>query len=148
MNRPSCTFLGFVCSLWAGIVVGVSLLATPVKFEAASLPLHVALEVGRYTFRALERFEWILAAVTLALAFQSRIKGWSLYALGGVGLMMALQQAWLLPALDERVTLVLSGQTPPPSSLHWVFVVLESLKILFLIVVALRTGLRAPEERE
>lgn len=35
-----------VALFWAGMLAGVSFLATPVKFEAASLSLPVALEVG------------------------------------------------------------------------------------------------------
>jgi len=39
--------------VWMGIVIGVSFLATPVKFTADSLTRPVALDVGRATFHAL-----------------------------------------------------------------------------------------------
>ena len=39
--------------IWAGIIFGVSLLATPAKFLAPDLSLTEALQVGRVTFRVL-----------------------------------------------------------------------------------------------
>ena len=40
--------------LWAGLVLGVSFVATPVKFLAPSLSLADALAVGRVTFEGPE----------------------------------------------------------------------------------------------
>src|SRR5690606_35153067 len=42
--------LAFVTLLWLGLLLGVSFLATPVKFAAPTLTLAVALDVGRVTF--------------------------------------------------------------------------------------------------
>jgi hypothetical protein len=36
--------------LWAGMLLGVSFIATPAKFLAPSLPLAQALDVGRSSF--------------------------------------------------------------------------------------------------
>ncbi|MBO0735377.1 MAG: hypothetical protein J2P48_02230 [Alphaproteobacteria bacterium] len=38
-------------TLWVGILSGVSYIATPLKFRAASLTRAAALEVGRVTFQ-------------------------------------------------------------------------------------------------
>jgi hypothetical protein len=58
---------GVVALVWIGLLIGVSLLATPVKFRAPSLDLPVALDVGRHTFAAFNLVE-IFALVLLALA--------------------------------------------------------------------------------
>src|SRR5690606_9509596 len=54
--------------VWIGALLGVSFLATPVKFLAPSLTLPVALDVGRQTFHWLNRVEIVLAAATLVSA--------------------------------------------------------------------------------
>lgn len=43
--------VAIVSLVWAGMIVGVSGLATPAKFVAPSLNLPIALEVGRVTFQ-------------------------------------------------------------------------------------------------
>ena len=57
--------------VWMGIVIGVSFLATPVKFTADSLTRPVALDVGRATFHALAYLEWVLAALLVIAALAS-----------------------------------------------------------------------------
>src|SRR5690606_25219456 len=63
-----------------------------------------------------------------------------------LALAVALQALWLLPLLDARVETIIQGGTPPPSSLHDVYVVLEALKrgalvgAAWLAVAAMRGG--------
>jgi hypothetical protein len=120
-----------------GIVVGVSFLATPVKFSAPSLDLATALEVGRVTFRLLARVEWVLALVLLGTA---RLSGqrlsWSAYVAIGI---VALESIWLLPALGARTDAIRAGIAVPPSHLHTGFIVAELGKCLALA----HTGTRA-----
>ena len=47
----------FIAYVWLGLVLGVSFLATPVKFRAKSLTRPVALDVGRTTFHAFGKLE-------------------------------------------------------------------------------------------
>jgi hypothetical protein len=53
---------------------------------------------------------------------------------------------WLLPLLDARVGLIIAGQTPPASSLHSGYVVLEAVKAIALLatgIIAANATLRA-----
>ena len=117
--------------LWAGIVIGVSFIATIAKFDAPSLTLPVALDVGRHTFAPLARIEWGLWLALLLAAALGRTAT-RLTAVAALAAILALQALWLLPALDARVELVLAGATPPPSSLHLLFVAGELLKVAIL----------------
>lgn len=131
MSRLAVGVLPLAC-LWAGILIGVSFIATIAKFNAPSLTLPVALDVGRHTFAPLARIEWALWA---ALLLATWLAGWGpmrATALIGIGGVLALQALWLLPALDARVELVLTGATLPASRLHLLFVACETGKLLLL----------------
>lgn len=120
--------------LWAGLVLGVSFLATPVKFRAASLSLPVALEVGSHTFHLLTRVEVGLGLVLAAVAWlPAGSRSWS-YVLWCLPLALVLVQiVAVLPPLDARLRLIVDGGTPDPSHLHLVYVGLESAKVCLLI---------------
>lgn len=58
----------FAISLrWLGLLIGVAFLATPVKFLAPCLTMAVAFDVGRYTFAAFNKVEWLCAVALLAI---------------------------------------------------------------------------------
>jgi hypothetical protein len=128
--------------LWAGIAIGVAFLATPAKFLAPSLSLPDALDVGRATFAVYNRAELGLLALLLLIGAASRAPWRWYFALAVPGSIVLLQAAWLIPALDDRVTTILAGGAPPAdSNLHGVYIAAELTKIAALIVF----GLRPPE---
>lgn len=119
-----------VSILWAGMLLGVSFLATPVKFQAPSLNLATALEVGRVTFAYFAPVEWGLASLLCLLTIairRMRLESAMVVALGAIVLMQA---AWLLPALDVRVAAVIAGDPLPNSIHHRFYALLEGLKVL------------------
>jgi len=120
-------------SVWAGIVIGVSLMATPVKFQASSLAMPTALEVGRYTFRLLARVELCLLIAMIVFAGLARPSFAAVVMLIVVVLAVVVQRLWLLPALDARVAAILAGTAVTGSSLHRVFALLECVKSALLI---------------
>jgi hypothetical protein len=119
------------------MLVGVSFLATPVKFVVQDLSLPVALQVGQATFDLFARVEWGLAAALVAtsgLAWRQRPLALVLVlAIAGV---VAVQAVWLLPALDARVDQIVAGVTPAASSHHMLYASLEAAKALLLAAAA------------
>lgn len=128
--------------IYAGLVVGVTFIATPAKFLAPHLSIPVALEVGRHTFHVFNRIEWIILLCLLLCGLVRRPQGRWWFILGGASAVVAVQGAWLLPILDARVQLIIEGGSPAPSSLHRVYVGLEALKVLTLL-----TSLKRPSGR-
>lgn len=121
-------------AVWIGLLLGVSFLATPVKFLAPSLPLAVALDVGRHTFAVFNKVEWLLAVTTLILLFgvRSRLSGLMIIV---ICVVVAAETLWLLPELDRRVALIIAGQQPVASTRHNLYIVLEIVKLIALVVV-------------
>ena len=123
--------------LWAGLVLGVSFVATPVKFLAPSLSLADALAVGRVTFAALQ---WIECAAVVALAvliWTTTPRRRALVLLAAIVAILVCQYAWMLPILDARVQAIIDGQHLPPSFLHWIYTVLELVKVPLLVLIGL-----------
>ncbi len=127
----------FVAIFWLGLLLGVSLLATTVKFQAPSLDLPTALDVGRVTFALLSKVEWVLCGVLIAAAFLSPLSQG--VRLGGCAVLVAVlacQASWLLPALDLRASQIIAGATVPASNHHLYYVAAEGLKTLLLLALS------------
>ena len=137
--RPANRFPDAVVALlaltWMGLLIGVSFLATPVKFQAPSLDLPVALEVGRVTFAAFSRVEWCLSlllgiAVLCARAWRTGIMITAITIM-----IVALQTFWLLPVLDLRIEAVIAGRSMPPSMHHMFYAGMEGCKTVGLAIL-------------
>ena len=126
------SLLATVFAAWAGLIFGVSFVSARAKFRAPSISLRVALDVGRQTFRALSRTEILLAIAASAICVA--IANWLFVAgLAVVWFMIATERFWLLPVLDLRAGIRMTGITPRPSCHHRLFAGLEMAKILVLL---------------
>lgn len=130
--------------LWAGIVIGGSLIAAPAKFEAPSLTLETALEVGRAQFLWLGFAEAAICAVYLALLVSDARARWLVAVWPAI--LLAVQRLAVMPALDARTLQVIAGDAVGPSSLHLVYVALELAKLLALAAVGFGALERARAE--
>lgn len=129
--------LALYCAVWAGVVIGVSFIATVAKFGAPSLTRPVALDVGAHTFAMLARIEWGLLAVLALLilaAGVSRLRAAFFILIAAILLGEAF---WLFPQLHARTALVIAGQSLPPSPLHAISVAAESSKVILLALFAM-----------
>lgn len=134
----------WVCFIWFGMTAGVSLLATPIRFSAATITRPIALDVGRVVFSALNKAEFValvLLLITVRVSGQAR----SLWAVCGLlALILIAQSAWLLPELAMRTQMIINGQEPPQSYVHAIYSTLELSKLAILFV----TGFVALSEQK
>jgi hypothetical protein len=124
-----------LAGIWAGLVIGGSLIAAPAKFNAPSLTLSVALDVGRAQFAWLAIGEAVLC-LGLLVALRGQPRHIWLWVAAPMGL-FALQQLALMPALDARTVRIMAGEILPASALHLVYVGVECAKVLLLTGIAL-----------
>lgn len=131
----SLRLLGGLAFVWAGLVVGISFIEAPVKFTAPSLTLPVGLDVGRRVFAALNRAELVLALLSVGLAWAAQPRRSAWVALGIVWAALLLQTVWLLPALDARAVLIITGGRPTGSAmpLHLLYGLAEGAKVIALL---------------
>ena len=121
-----------VALLWAGALLGVSFIATPAKFWAHSLTLPVALDVGRHTFQFFNKLELGAVVALGILLFSLNQTAFPRVLVVLIAGLLALQFLWLLPALDQRVEVFLSGAVPPESQLHKVYIACDVWKLILL----------------
>jgi hypothetical protein len=127
----------FIAIFWLGLLLGVSFLATIVKFQAPSLDLPTALDVGRVTFALLSKVEWVLCGLLIAAAFLSPLsQAVRLAGCGALVAVLALQALWLLPVLDSRVSQIIAGAAVPASNHHLYYVATEGVKTLLLLALS------------
>lgn len=123
----------WICFLWVGMTVGVSMIATPVRFTAETITRPIALDVGRVVFAALNKAELaallILLIIVRASGRATRYWGFC----GALALIVIAQSAWLTPELAERTQMIISGVEPPKSYAHAIYSSMELLKIGLLV---------------
>lgn len=135
----------FLTVLWLGALIGVSFLATPVKFQAPSLNLATALEVGRVTFALFSRIEWGLCALLALSIAIGTSRPWRWIGCLLLAALLVAQTAWLLPVLDARVGAIIAGAEPMASFHHILYIATEAAKALLLLVLSVTALVRLAE---
>ena len=136
-----------ICLIWAGMVMGISLLETPIKFTAPSLKQAVApeigraiaLDIGRVVFGAFNKVEIVWSVLTFGLMLGTgAFRRVSVIAKGlfvGLWAVVAFQSIVLVPALAERAQMVLNKQTLPPAPYHMLYTSTELFKLIALLTL-------------
>jgi hypothetical protein len=89
-------------------------------------------------FQALNKVEWVLAiAIVVDLLWKRQLSLPLAYAAVPV-VILIIQTAWLLPALDVRAMLTIHGQAPGPSNLHFIYVAFEAIKVGALMLLGIK----------
>jgi hypothetical protein len=120
--------------LYAGVLIGVSFIATPAKFFAQSITLAQALDVGRWTFFVFGWVELGLVILMLTLSLPHRRARWVGLIIGVLAAVLC-QIIFLRPLLDVRLGTILDGGEPPPSQLHNVYGLFEVGKLAALLCI-------------
>lgn len=123
--------------IWIGLVLGISFLEAWLKFKAPGVTTAIGLGIGRIVFRALNKLEWLLAIAlaTIAITRQELSISIGNVMLLAIVVILLVQTAWLLPALDARAQKVINNQQVGPSRLHLIFIAAELIKVGLLFTV-------------
>lgn len=121
--------------IWIGFVGAISFMEAWLKFRAPGITLPLGLGIGRLVFSALNKVEWVLAFIIILNLIFARSEIFTLKNLAYFIplIIIALQSFWLLPKLDARAELYITGQNVPESNIHFVYVAFEFVKIVCLI---------------
>ncbi|HEY9305214.1 MAG TPA: hypothetical protein VIO95_13060 [Mycobacterium sp.] len=121
-----------VVFIWLGMVLAISFLEAPLKFRAPNVTLQIGLGIGRLVFRALNTVEVVLAIIVLVATIASPPRTGTSVALAVAFAALALQIGAVRPRLNRRSDQVLAGLDAPRSRGHYVYIGLETVKVLAL----------------
>jgi len=121
--------------LWTGLVLGLSFIEAPLKFQAPGITTELGLGIGRLVFGTLNKIEICLTIILVILYCNVIDKLDAIHM--GLGFMVILivltQSFYLLPTLDARAISRMAGEVVRPSSHHLAFVIMELVKLFSLV---------------
>lgn len=126
--------------IWVGFVCAISFMEAWLKFRAPGINIPLGLGIGRLVFSALNKVEWVLAiAIVVNYVLEPKKEfNWSYILYIIPFLILIFQTVYLLPALDARAELYIKGLPVEPSSLHFIYVGIEFIKVLSLIIFGIK----------
>jgi len=123
--------------LWIGFVCAISFMEAWLKFTAEGVTLNTGLAIGKVVFGALNKVELVLAlSLSVIIALKKIKASWNILFFIAL-IILLFQTFYILPILSERINAFLAGKTPPNSNLHSYYVLLETIKVVSLIIYGL-----------
>jgi len=118
------------------MLLGISFLEAPLKFQVPNITMKTAVGVGQVVFRALNKVEIAFSAITLTMLYVNKqdFNPSHIIILLVIVFVIIIQSIYLLPVLDERATQILNGENPESSYYHLYYVICEVMKVVLLII--------------
>jgi hypothetical protein len=118
---------------WLGFFMSISFMEAPLKFTAPGLRIETGVAIGQIVFHALNKCElfFLLALVGTFCISRSATNGWQAIVL--ITAILFTETVWLLPALNEIAVRFMAGKHAGREYLHWIFILLETVKIPVLL---------------
>lgn len=134
-------------AVWMGLLIGLSFLEAPLKFQAPGITIPLGLGIGRLVFFALEIASVALLIALTAMAFaRPRLTRSGCLVLIATWIVLAVQAIAIRPPLNARSDIIIAGGDPGPSVLHYAYIATDLVLLgllLAMIVVAVRQALPA-----
>lgn len=137
VNRFAAVALIAITFIWVGLIIGISFVEAPLKFQAPGITLALGLGIGKLVFGALTKIEMFFSVIIVAILVMTgaKIRTWAFF--GAPLVVVVIDNAWLMPILDIRIDMLVSGMTPPSSNAHCWYVALELIKVVWLFGVGI-----------
>lgn len=125
--------------LWFGMVLAISFIEAPLKFQAPDITIPLGLGIGRLVFFALNVAEAAILLTYSILAFvpaSARISRPRIAVWAGLVVVYLFKIAVVRPPLNARTDLVLAGAEPGQSPWHYIYIVCDVITMILLVVLA------------
>ena len=129
--------LSIIFTLYAGLVLGVSFIATPAKFMAPSISMPIALEIGKATFHIFNKVEWIIIVISIVVTFFSTTNLHRWWFTAGLLALLLIENYYLLPILNIRTERAIADNIANPNIFHWLYIGADTFKIIIALTGAI-----------
>ncbi|WP_298423440.1 hypothetical protein [uncultured Kordia sp.] len=124
-----------VTLIWLGMVLAISFMEAPLKFQSELVDTRIGVSIGRIIFTTLNRIEIVfLTLFTLLTMTSGNFK--RSYLLHVLIAIIGIQTFLLLPFLDQRALEIVQGQPVEDSILHINYILLEIIKVIVLLWIS------------
>ena len=129
--------------VWFGMVLAISFMEAPLKFQAPGITIPLGLGIGRIVFFTLNKMEIVCALFLLFAFLRTRPNSRTMLVTFGLAfLVLFLETVWLLPVLDARAEMVIAGTASPFSNSHVIYIVFDAIKLTSLAALGIATTRR------
>lgn len=131
--------------IWAGLIIGISFIEAPLKFQAPGITIALGVGIGKLVFNFSNIVQLVLLIVSLIFFVYKKLLLSSRFfvSLLIIFSILMIQTLYLLPALDVRAAQVMQGLKVESSFHHLAFVLCEVGKLITLVVLFFKTYLHA-----
>lgn len=132
--------------IWFGMVLAISFMEAPLKFQAPGITIPLGLGIGRLVFFTLNKMEIVCAVLLLVAFIRDQNSSRIMYiTFGAAFLILLLETVWVLPMLKVRTDQVIAGTATPFSNTHIVYIIFDALKLVSLLMLGIATTRRVIE---
>lgn len=126
--------------IWLGLILGISLIEAPLKFQAPGITIPLGLGIGRLVFAAMNIAEAVIAVVLLMAMWRGRA-GRAEWILGVIAAsVLALKALVVRPLMATTTNAVIEGASEGGSGLHYLYIAADGTLILLLIALTVVTA--------
>lgn len=124
---------------WLGLMLAISFLETPLKFQVPGMTLPIALELGKIMFGVSTNIQLgLMILIFLNIIFNAKqLSKVMLVSSILLALILGLEKFWMLPILDARADILASGKGLPPTPLHDYFIYAEVAKLVLVVFLGI-----------
>lgn len=122
-------------AVWLGLIIGISLIETPLKFQAPGMTIPLGLGIGRLVFAAMNIVEGVIAILLLIAVFRSRAGRPERILAVVLAAVLALKALVVRPLLHGTTDAVVAGTSDGGSGLHYFYIAADGLLIVGLVVL-------------
>ena len=139
MKISKATIIIMTIFIWIGFICAISFMESWLKFLAPGITIPLGLGIGRLVFSVLNKVEWVMAAIVMVnlILMQKRIIRKRNFTYFSSLIILVVETFLLLPLMDARAQLRMSGVEVPSSNLHIWFVIAEMIKVICLFLFGL-----------
>ncbi|WP_405218785.1 hypothetical protein [Agrococcus sp. Ld7] len=122
-------------AVWLGLIVGISLIETPLKFQAPGMTIPLGLGIGRLVFAAMNVVEAVLAALLLLAIFRSGAPRPERVLAIAIAAVLALKALVVRPLVQGTTDAVVAGDREGGSGMHLLYIAADGLLIVGLLAL-------------
>lgn len=127
---------------WLAMIVAISFIEAPLKFQAPGITIPLGLGIGRLVFTALNIAELVLlVGITVVMLWPRAAR--SQLIVTGVLWVVALVKVFVVrPPLNARSDIIVAGGDPGSSILHYLYIGMDLITLALLLVLIVQAAKR------